>query len=221
MNSRPIQHRLLIALIALAGVAVSAPAHAVENERAQIARERAEVEARYGERERECRGRFVVTSCIDDAKRERRQALDALRARELRLDEATRRTRTDARRAELAAKTAEDTRRDEEHAARAASAPPRTGKPFEPRRSASDAERTGHEPRDRPLTAGERLGIRPTEHGSEAERREREAASRERYDARQRQAAEHRREVEEKNAKRLQEHPPASPLPTPGASAPR
>ena len=214
MKSSPIR-----ILVSLAVAAAFAPARAAESERAQIARQRAEVEAQYAERERECRARFVVTSCVEDAKRERRKSLDALRAREIRLDEEARRARTDARRAELAAKAAEDARRDQEHAARAASAPPRSGKPIEPRRSSSATERSGREPHDRPLGASERLGIRPTEHGSEAERREREAASRERYEARQREAAEHRREVEDRNAKRLQERPPASPLPTP--SAPR
>ncbi len=216
MKSSPICRRVLVVL---AAAAVLLSARAAESERAEIARQRAEVEAHYAERERECRARFVVTSCVDDAKRERRKSLDALRAREIRLDEESRRARTDARRAELAAKAAEDARRDQEHAARAASAPSRSGKPIEPRRAASGADRSVREPHDRPLGAAERLGIHPPEHGSDAERREREAASRERYEARQREAAEHRREVEERNAKRLQERAPASPLPTP--SAPR
>ena len=208
------------ALAALA-IAASAPVSALAadgGERARIASERAEVEKRYADRERECRGRFVVTSCVDDAKRDRRKSLDALRARELKLDEETRRARTEARRAELAAKAAEDARRDQ---ARAASAPARSGKPFETHPPASGAARSEHEARDRPLTAADRLGIHPTVRGSEAERREREAASRASFEARQREAAEHRREVEERNVKRLQEHPASPSLPTPAASAPR
>jgi len=218
MKIQPIRAHSLAALVLAAALH---PAHAADgSERASIAGERAEVEKRYVERERECRDRFVVTSCIDDAKRERRKSLDALRARELKLDEETRRARTEARRAELAAKAAEDARRDQDRA-RAASAPPRSGKPFEARPAASAAARSEHEPRDRPLSGAERLGIHPTERGSEAERREREAASRASYEEKQRQAAEHRREVEEKNAKRLREHPASPSLPTPGASAPR
>nr|HET7858960.1 hypothetical protein [Caldimonas sp.] len=213
-------HVRALAALALAAAAPVAVQAADGDERARIASERTEVEKRYAERERECRERFVVTSCVDDAKRERRKSLDALRARELKLDEDTRRARTEARRAELAAKAAEDARRDQERA-RAASAPPRTGRPFEAHPAASNAARSEHAPRDRPLSAAERLGIHPTQRGSEAERREREAASRASYEARQRQAAEHRREVEERNAKRLQEHPASPSLPTPGASAPR
>jgi len=208
------------ALAALA-IAASAPVSALAadgGERARIASERAEVEKRYADRERECRGRFVVTSCVDDAKRDRRKSLDALRARELKLDEETRRARTEARRAELAAKAAEDARRDQ---ARAASAPARSGKPFGTHPPASGAARSEHEARDRPLTAADRLGIHPTVPGSEAERREREAASRASYEARQREAAEHRREVEDRNVKRLQDHPASPSLPTPAASAPR
>jgi len=211
-------HVCALAALAIAASASVSVLAADGGERARIASERAEVEKRYADRERECRGRFVVTSCVDDAKRDRRKSLDALRARELKLDEETRRARTEARRAELAAKAAEDARRDQ---ARAASAPARSGKPFETHPPASGAARSEHEARDRPLTAADRLGIHPTVRGSEAERREREAASRASFEARQREAAEHRREVEERNVKRLQEHPASPSLPTPAASAPR
>jgi len=211
-------HVCALAALAIAASASVSVLAADGGERARIASERAEVEKRYADRERECRERFVVTSCVDDAKRDRRKSLDALRARELKLDEETRRARTEARRAELAAKAAEDARRDQ---ARAASAPARSGKPFETHPPASGAARSEHEARDRPLTAADRLGIHPTVRGSEAERREREAASRASFEARQREAAEHRREVEERNVKRLQEHPASPSLPTPGASAPR
>jgi len=211
-------HVCALAALAIAASASVSVLAADGGERARIASERAEVEKRYADRERECRGRFVVTSCVDDAKRDRRKSLDALRARELKLDEETRRARTEARRAELAAKAAEDARRDQ---ARAASAPARSGKPFETHPPASGAARSEHEARDRPLTAADRLGIHPTVRGSEAERREREAASRASYEARQREAAEHRREVEVRNVKRLQEHPASPSLPTPAASAPR
>jgi hypothetical protein len=211
-------HVCALAALAIAASASVSVLAADGGERARIASERAEVEKRYADRERECRGRFVVTSCVDDAKRDRRKSLDALRARELKLDEETRRARTEARRAELAAKAAEDARRDQ---ARAASAPARSGKPFETHPPASGAARSEHEARDRPLTAADRLGIHPTVRGSEAERREREAASRASYEARQREAAEHRREVEDRNVKRLQDHPASPSLPTPAASAPR
>ena len=210
------------ALVALAA-GLAGHAHAAESERSRIAQERAEIEARYAERERACRERFVVTSCVDDAKRDRRRGLDALRARQLELDEQSRRERTAARRAELAAKASEDARRDQERAARAASAAkdgPAAPKPFEPRPQApADADRQGHAGGDRPLSAADRLGIRPTVRASAQERRAREERSRASYETRQRQAAEHRQQVEEQTAKRLKDRPAAKPLPVPGAAS--
>ena len=224
-RSRPCPGRLArhgVALLALCAlpVAFALPGTADDAERARIAHERAEIEARYAERERACRERFVVTSCVEDAKRDRRRGLDALRARQLELDEARRRARTAARRAELATKAAEDARRDQERAARAASAPPRSPpRPLE-RRHERATEGGPHESRDRPRSAADRLGIRPTERASDAERRAREEQSRAAYEARQRQAAEHRQEAMEKLKKRLEKRPAAAPLPVPGASAP-
>jgi hypothetical protein len=214
----------LPALLAVAA-ALAGPARAEESERSRIARERTEIEARYAERERACRERFVVTSCVEDAKRERRRGLDALRARQLQLDEAARRDRAAARNAEIAAKAAEDAREEQERAARAAAAPASAAatpaRSREPRRTATDDGRQPGERHDPPAPATKRLRIEPTQRGTAEERREREERSRARYEARQRQAAEHRREVTEKTAKRLQDHPPAAPLPVPGASTPR
>ena len=48
----------------------AALAHA-EPERERIAAERAAANARFSERERLCEERFVVTSCVDAARRER------------------------------------------------------------------------------------------------------------------------------------------------------
>ncbi|HEY2560704.1 MAG TPA: hypothetical protein VGI48_13445 [Caldimonas sp.] len=202
------------------------PAGAEESERAGIANERAAIEARYAERERECRERFVVTSCVDAARRDRRSGLDALRARQLRLDEKERHERAAQRSAELAAKAADDARRDQERAARAASSPgsptAAAQKPLVPRPGdAPAADRPPHEGRDRPLPPAERLGIQPTPRAGEAERRVREEASRASYEARQREADQHRREAMAKAALRSQSGKPAAPLPVPGSSAPR
>lgn len=225
MNVFRLRCFLPAALLALAA-APAGPARAADGERSRIAQERAEIEARYAERERACRERFVVTSCVDEAKRDRRRGLDALRARQLKLDEESRRERTAARRAELAAKASEDARREQERAARAASAPkdgPTAQRPLEPRRDVpTGADRQAQVARDRPPSAADRLGIKPAQRGSAEERRQREQRSRASYEARQRQAAEHRQEVMENTAKRLKDRPPAAPLPVPGsASSPR
>ncbi len=120
-------------------LAPATAASADDAERASIAAERASIEARYAERERECVQRFVVTSCVDEAKRERRLGLDALKARQLALDEARRRARTAERSAELAAKAAEDAKREQAVHAPAASAPRSDGMPRAARLSDSAA----------------------------------------------------------------------------------
>jgi colicin import membrane protein len=211
------------ALLAACALLAALPARAADSddaERSRIASERAAIEATFAARERECRERFVVTSCVDEARRERRRGLDALRARQLQLDEARRRERAAERRAELAAKAAEDARRDQERAARAASAPARRDapQPLEPRHdeSAKPARRAGSA-HDQPGRPGQGLGLAPEHRESADERRAREASSRAGFEARQRQAAEHRQSVLERAAKRLKEHPPAAPLPEPPA----
>ncbi|HEV7577511.1 MAG TPA: hypothetical protein VGO85_15870 [Caldimonas sp.] len=204
--------------LAFAAAAPAAAASADDVERSRIAEERAAIESRYAAQERECRGRFVVTSCIDDAKAERRRGVDALRARQLQLDEAHRRERTAERRAELAAKAADDARREQDRAARAASAPaPREApRPLEPRHEGAPARAAARGGVDRPTTIG--AGLSAKSRGeSAAQRQEREARSRAGYETRQRQAEAHRAAVAEKAAQRLNKRPPAAPLPVPAS----
>jgi hypothetical protein len=213
---------LLVLAVAAAGAAVAASAD--DAERGRIGEERAAIESRYAAREHECRDRFVVTSCVDDAKRDRRRGLDALRSRQIKLDEAKRRERSSERRTELAGKAAEDARREQERAARSASAPARreAPRPLEPRheRPASAPGAASAPARhDRPAAIGDGLGLKASGRESAAQRREREARHRESFETRQRQAAEHRDDVMEKAAQRLKQHRPAAPLPVP-ASAP-
>jgi len=216
-------HRAWLLALALRAAWPATAASGDDLEHARIAEERAAIESRYAARERECLARFVVTSCVDDAKRDRRKGLDALRARQLKLDEARRRERTAERRSELAAKAADDARREQERAARAASTPAARAapQPLEPRHEAPvaaarpSAPRAGH---DRPA-AGEGLEPNAHPHEGQAQRLEREARHRATFETRQRQAAEHREQVNAKAAERLKDRAPAAPLPVP-ASAP-
>jgi hypothetical protein len=216
--------RSLFLALAFAGAIPAGATTADDEERGRIAAERAAIESRYSARERECRERFIVTSCVDDARRERRHGLDALRARQIRLDEARRQERAAERRDELAAKAAEDAQREREREARAAQARREPPRPLEPRRETAAGEAASHAARrgsglDRPTAKFDGSAAKPAPGESAAARREREERNRASYEARQREAAEHRREVDEKAAQRLNEHAPAKPLPVP-ASAP-
>jgi len=214
----------LATLLLLAGVlAIPASARAAaadDAERHRIAEERAAIEARYAARTRECRDRFIVTSCVDDAKVERRRGLDALRTRQLELDEEKRRARTAERSAELAAKAADDARREQERAARAASAPaPREPRPLEPRREkpASGAASTSAAAHDRRGAPVEGLAKKPAPKETAEQRREKEERHRASFESRQRQADEHRQEAIDKAAQRQKARPAAAPLPVPAS----
>jgi hypothetical protein len=186
----------------------SAPVATARAERAQLAKERAAANERYAERERECRQRFVVTSCIDEAKHDRREALDALRKRQIVLDEATRHERASQRQSELAAKAAEDAKADRERSARRAA----QAAPAAASQAASAAEGPRRAPA-RPHVAGaKRLP-------SAEEREAKEARSRASFEARQHQAAVHRDEAAAAAIRRMANKPPAPSLPTPSAAA--
>lgn len=218
---------LTVAVEALAADAVgSAPS---AGERQRIAGERAAAEMRYAARERDCKTRFVVTACIDEAKSERRDALDKLRSRQLGADEARRRERAAARQSELSEKAAEDARVEKERAARAtasgasgaASQParirvssPRRGAP--PERAASAA----NVPAARASGPDQVFGFSPRPSETAAARQEHEARSRAAFAKRHRQAAEHREEATTATLRRMASKSPAAPLPAAsGASA--
>jgi colicin import membrane protein len=210
-------HRRSVAALALGIAALSfaagAPAQTVDADKAGIESERAAAEARYAGRERECRERFVVTSCIENAQRERRTTLNALRARQQKIDEARRRARAAERRAEIAARAAELTKRDEA-VAREPRTPDAPREPREPRPQRQPPTRGEAKP---PRDAGRAPRIGPIE--NPADRRAAEARSRARFESRQREAAEHRSSSLERTIKRMEEKPAAAPLPVPSASA--
>lgn len=215
---------LTVAVEALAADAVGSAASAAASagERQRIASERAAAEARYAARERECKTRFVVTACIDEAKIERRDVLDKLRARQLGADETRRRERAAARQSELSEKAAEDARVEKERAARAAAAgasgaasqparirisSPRRGAPPERATSAASA------PAARASGPDQVFGFSPHPSETAAARKEHEARSRAAFEKRQRQAAEHREEATTATLRRMASKSPASPLP--------
>ena len=75
-------------------------------EREQIRLERAAVEARYKQGELACRERFAVTACVTELQTQRREALAALRLREIELDETKRKAEAEENARRLEAKRA-------------------------------------------------------------------------------------------------------------------
>jgi hypothetical protein len=87
---------------------------------AEVARERAAVQAEYNAAEQVCNGKFFVNNCLDKAKEKRRLALAGLRAIEVEASHFKRKTAVDKRDAELA----ERVKKDEEELARRVETPP-------------------------------------------------------------------------------------------------
>jgi colicin import membrane protein len=167
-------------------------------ERQQIKIERAAANASLKRAEAECRQRFVVSSCVNEAQAQHREAMSALRMRELTLDEAKRKAEAEANERRIEAKRAEAASRPAP-VPRAASAP-----------KASAAASAASSP-----AAGTRVR-KPSKTGDDAA----EAAAR--VAAQQRRAVEaaaHRQEVEQRNAERAARGKKSTPLPVPSAAS--
>lgn len=192
----------LLALLALAGLAHAgdmSPTQAQQRER--LARERAAAQARYERAVTACEQGFIVTSCINAAKAERRATLDRVSREQAALDDAARRRRADERRRRIAAK-------QQAAAARAASSP-------------ASAQPTLQAPRPAASSAGTTRPRRPVMPRSEDEAAalDAEAAARAaKARARRDKAEAHAEAVRARNAQRALQRPPAAPLPAPAAS---
>ena len=194
----------------------------IRDQRARIARERAAAEARFSERQRECQTRFVVTSCVDDAKREHREVVARLRREQGALDEQQRRAKATERSEELRRKAEADAAREkatpEAHRHEPASTKPGRGSARESDRGRSSEGAVPRMPRPPKAPSRAIFGPGPKTQARSPADVERSRAA---YEAAQQEAAAHRAEVEARNAARASKRKPAAPLPVPpGASAP-
>ncbi|HJV62166.1 MAG TPA: hypothetical protein VJ743_14555 [Albitalea sp.] len=209
-------HALFLCALAAPGAFAFSPDEE-RAERARIQAERSQVQAAYEQRERECRQRFVVTSCIDAARRDRRQALERLRQQQELLDEAQRKQRAAQRIDDIRAKVS-----GEEAQQRDATAKARQRE----RERVAAASAPASSPLRGPEAGQGRVEPSSVLPGAKAHRSaEDEARHAAEYEKRQREAEAHRQAVERRNASRRK--PPAKPLPmpdavsAPAASAPR
>jgi len=175
-------------------------------ERERIAAERAVVETRFAEERLACQRNFVVTSCVDAARKRERDGLASLRRQEALLDEAQRRQRAADRMAAIRAKlSAEDDRR------RSPGAQPRRERPLllpQPPSAGPVA----------PARAASAPAARAA--ATAAANADREARSRARFDARQREARAHREAAQRRSDQRAKQgRAPAAALPVPDAAS--
>jgi len=196
--------QLLHCIVALAaGVAISS-AHA-ESERERLDAERAAAVARLADKERACQKQFVVTPCVDAARREHSITLKRLHQEQLALDEAERHEAAARRRQAIAERSATQAARASEPLPAAA---PRDG----PRRAPL--------PNPPAASGASGLGVQRSP-ATMAEQRAAEQRNEAAFAARARAAQEHREAVERRNAQRAASGKVVAPLPVPsGASAP-
>ncbi|MEQ1683455.1 MAG: hypothetical protein ABL916_07375 [Burkholderiaceae bacterium] len=196
MNRECRRHALALLLACAAPCALGAGVGTASQERARISSERAAAQAAFVSRERDCQNSFVVTSCVETARRDLREVMLRLRRQEAVLDEMQRRERA-AQRLE----TIRNRPAAAEPAPRQASAPePRAAKPDTPRVRAHAA---------------------PVPKLSAQERQKAEALSEQKFEAASQAASARRAAVEKRIAERADSGKKAAPLPVPaGASAP-
>ncbi|MBK1715150.1 hypothetical protein CKO43_20535 [Rubrivivax gelatinosus] len=192
MDSPRLRHLVLLPLLLAAPAVFAASDLDGRAERARIARERAAIESRYAAEQADCRARFVVTACSNEAKARRREALNQLKHQELVLDEQDRRRRAAARLDAIEA-------RQREMAAR----PPVPVQPAPVIREAASV------PADKPLAlpSAAQRAAREREEAARAERRV-DAAERQRQ-----QAADDRARIAEREAERRAKGKAVAPLP--------
>jgi colicin import membrane protein len=109
----------LAAALLTAGLLPMASAQDVDpggRERQRIDAERAAAARRYDERLHACEGRFALTACVDEAKRERRDTLTRLKHEQNRLDDARRKARAAERTETLRQRAAAEAQRTREAA---------------------------------------------------------------------------------------------------------
>lgn len=209
---------LVAGLLALAMPAPAEPGDA--DERQRIAKERAAVDQRFQAAQQACEARFASTACLDQARAERRGALEQLRREQLLLDTAQRRQRAADRLRRIQDKQREADARPPAAPMVAASGVQSAAAPGLSRQGAARSARRA-EPAASATTPRARVDRPPAAAAPDAA--ERRAAKRADHDRRQAAFQAHREAVLRRNAERAARQPPAAPLPPrpglPAASA--
>jgi hypothetical protein len=204
--------KLPLVVLLLSSSVAAAPAWAISAaddaaERQRIAAEQAQVEQAYAARQAECRTRFIVTSCLDAARRDRREAMEKLRQQEVVLDEAQRKQRAAERIDEIRAKVSADEGKRREAEARVQAREARR------QEEAAAALASVASAPSAAVSAPARARVAPAKRPVDT------AAAASAYDQRQRDAQEHRAAVERRNAERARKSKPSRPLPPPASGS--
>ena len=196
MIELPLRSVLAVVLMCVGADLMAEGVGTEAQERARIATERATAQSAFSSRESHCQNSFVVTPCVENARRDLREVQLRLRRQEAVLDEMQRRERAAQRLETIRNRPA------------AAELPTSQSAPREVRSSGRDAPRVrAHEAPAQKLSAQERQNA--------------EALSEQKFEAASQAAGARRSSVERRNAERAISGKSVAPLPVPaGASAP-
>lgn len=172
--------------------------------RAAINAGRDAAEALYKQQVAECRTRFVVSSCVEAARKQRHETLKQLDRQQTALDDVEREERAIERREAIAKKQADEQARQAEARAR---------------QRATDAKRRAADERAKAPVAHERPARKSRELPSAQDRAAKEASARAAYALKQLQAEARRQEAARRNAEHAKKTNRAAPLPVPGDEA--
>lgn len=186
--------RALVTVVLVASTVAPSASADDAGERARLDGERRRIEERHRADVLACQSRFAVNACLEEARAQRRAALDPLRRRELDLDDAERRRRAAERAREVELRRQETLVRPPPPVPAPERPLPVTAEPAVPAASAAPPP----PPRNTAAAAARR---------AEAARERREAAAAEREKIRRREAE---RQARQKSAE---------PLPTPAPLA--
>jgi colicin import membrane protein len=175
----------------------------------RINAERRVLNARYAEEDKACFQKFAVTPCRDKLRAERRAKLDALRTQEVALNDAKRQRRSQLQREQVRQRELEAAERRAD-AARAAAEKAQTQPQQNAPLSSPGTPRGESAPRQPPKPRPPNVRTPP----APVDRSAQSAEERARYEQKQKEAAEHKAEIERRNAERDPAKQP-KPLPVP------
>jgi hypothetical protein len=168
-----------------------------EHALADVAQDRAAVEAHFAANERACYSRFFVSSCLENAKERRRSALERLRNIENEANLYERKARVEERDKALAEKRVSDEAADEQRQRNAEARPARV-KPVAPSK-APDVDEV-----DRVARHEQKMKQLQAEEAANAQKRAENIGA---YQKKVEEAQAHQKEVERKKAEKERAHP--------------
>lgn len=207
----PASYCCVVALLVLATPAWTGATPAAADERAQLAAQRRQIEARAEQARAACAGRFDVVGCQDAVRRERSAALAPLQRREVELADLERKERADAQQLRVRDKQRDAALRDaHQQMTPAVAAAPAASVP--------------------PVRPTSRAGGRDAEAAELARQHQAAQRAAERADSQRLRSQQQRQQIEQRQAEKAHDagksgktadegKPPAASLPLPSASA--